>query len=243
MKKKIFGIVIGFLLMGVNVFAANGDLYVNGNVGIGTTTNTTSKLYVKGSSGTSGAIQIDTNGQSQLEFLLNGVQKWALLSNGNDIALYRWPGSLPFYMTSAGNLGIGTTNPGSYKLYVSGAAYSTGGWQASDIRYKENIAPIESPLNKILNINGVSFSWTTEEYKDKGFPEGRHYGVIAQEVEKVLPEVVKEGPGGEKAVAYTEIVPVLIEAMKEQQKEIEELRAMIKQLRAGIYKDIAGLQP
>lgn len=111
------------------------------------------------------------------------------------------------------------------------------------MRSKENIAPIESPLNKILNINGVLFNWKTEEYKDKGFPDGRHYGVIAQEVEKVLPELVKEGPEGEKAVAYTEVVPVLIEAMKEQQKEIEELRAMIKQLRAGIYKDIAGLQP
>jgi len=70
-----------------------------------------------------------------------------------------------------------------------------------------------------------------DEFKEKGFPEGRHYGVVAQEVERVLPEVVKEGPGGEKSVSYTEIVPVLIEAIKEQQKEIERLKMEVTELK------------
>lgn len=128
-------------------------------------------------------------------------------------------------------INIGTTDPGSYKLYVSGTAYSTGGWQAFDLRYKENIRSIESPLNKILNIEGITFGWKTDEFKEKGFPGGRHYGVVAQKVEKVLPEVVKEGPGGEKSVSYTELVPVLIEAMKEQQREIERLKMEVTQLK------------
>ena len=51
--------------------------------------------------------------------------------------------------------------------------------------------------------------------------------MIAQEIETVLPEVVKTAPDGSKAVAYTEIIPVLIEAIKEQQKEIEQLKKMI----------------
>jgi len=55
--------------------------------------------------------------------------------------------------------------------------------------------------------------------------------VVAQEVERVLPEVVKEGPGGEKSVSYTEIVPVLIEAIKEQQKEIERLKMEVTELK------------
>ena len=113
----------------------------------------------------------------------------------------------------------------------AGTAYSTGGWQSSDLRFKDNIKPIESPLSKILGIEGISFDWKKDEFKDKGFPEGRHYGVIAQRVERVLPEVVREGPGGEKSVSYTELVPVLIEAIKEQQKEIEKLRMEVTQLK------------
>jgi hypothetical protein len=178
-----------------------------------------------------------------------GNWNWLDLYNNDSYAVITSSTNISFQPTS-GNVGIGTTNPGSYKLYVAGPAYSTGGWQSSDLRFKENIKPIESPLNKILNMEGISFDWKKDEFKDKGFPEGRHYGVVAQEVEKVLPEVVKEGPGGEKSVSYTEIVPVLIEAMKEQQKtiekqqkEIEELRTEINELRSNIPKNVASLKP
>ena len=88
-----------------------------------------------------------------------------------------------------------------------------------------------------MNIKGVSFEWKTSEYKDKGFPAGRHYGVIAQEVEKILPEIVREGPNGEKAVSYTELVPVLTEAIKEQQKQIESLRSEVKALQESMQQN------
>ncbi|RPJ04059.1 MAG: tail fiber domain-containing protein, partial [Deltaproteobacteria bacterium] len=102
----------------------------------------------------------------------------------------------------------------------------------SSEEFKENIAPIEAALDKILSISGISFTWKTgEEYKDKGFPEGRHYGVIAEEVEKVLPEIVRDVQDGSKAVAYTEIIPVLIEAIKEQQKAIQELKATVERMK------------
>jgi hypothetical protein len=157
----------------------------------------------------------------------------------------------PIRKSSISNgVNIGTTEPGGYRLYVAGTAYSTGGWQSSDIRFKENIRSIESPLSKILGIEGISFDWKKDEFKDKGFPEGRHYGVIAQRVERVLPEVVREGPGGEKSVSYTELVPVLIEAMKEQQKTIEKqqkemegLKTEVNELRSSIIKNVASLQP
>jgi len=79
-------------------------------------------------------------------------------------------------------------------------------------------------------MRGVSYRWRTEEYPDRGFPTGRHYGVIAQELEKVLPESVKEDSGGDKAVAYTEIVSVLIEAVKELSEDNAELRSRVKAL-------------
>jgi hypothetical protein len=139
-------------------------------------------------------------------------------------------------INSAGNVGIGTTNPRGYKLNVAGTAYATGTWQSSDLRFKENIKTIDSPIDKIGNIRGVSFEWKTSEYKDKGFPEGRHYGVIAQEIEHTLPDVVKEGPDGEKAVSYTDLVPILAEAIKEQQKQIESLRCEVQELREVIQQ-------
>jgi len=134
-------------------------------------------------------------------------------------------------MILSGNVGIGTTNPGSYKLYVAGPAYATEGWSPSDITFKKNIQSINTPLDKALNLNGVSYEWKTEEYADKGFAKGRHYGVIAQEIEKVLPEVVNTAPDGTKAVAYTELIPVLIEAIKEQQKQIDALKHQVSELK------------
>jgi hypothetical protein len=58
-------------------------------------------------------------------------------------------------------------------------------------------------------LRGVSFLWRTDEHEDKNFDSGRHYRVIAQETEEVLPEVVMEVAGGEKAVAYSEISPAI----------------------------------
>jgi hypothetical protein len=109
----------------------------------------------------------------------------------------------------------------SYMLYVQGSSYTTGTWAGSDGRFKKEIEAIEEPLELVRRMNGISYLWKTEEYADKNFPDGRHYGVIAQEIEKVMPEIVNESSEGEKAVAYNEIIPVLIEAIKDQQDIID----------------------
>jgi hypothetical protein len=136
------------------------------------------------------------------------------------------------WITNNGAVGIGTSSTSTHMLYVNGTAYSTGGWQSSDGRYKKDLQPIPSPVSKVMKLRGVSFAWKTAEYQEKGFPEGRHYGVIAQEVKEVLPEVVAEEPGGMKAVSYTELVPVLIEAVKEQQSVIEAQRQELAEVRS-----------
>ena len=86
----------------------------------------------------------------------------------------------------------------------------------SDARLKENIVGISNAIDKVLNLRGVYFNRI-------GKPE-REIGFIAQEVEKILPELVKEGPDGIKSVAYQNMVAVLIEAIKEQQEQINELK-------------------
>ena len=95
----------------------------------------------------------------------------------------------------------------------------------SDIRLKENIKLIENPLEKILQINGVTFTRNDDIDENVG---RIHTGVIAQEVLKVLPEVVSKSTTGYYQVAYGNMVGLLIEAIKEQQKQIEELKSQIK---------------
>ena len=123
----------------------------------------------------------------------------------------------------SGNLGIGSTNPTS-KLHVIGDVRVTGIVTAtdfnstSDISLKDNIQTIANPLDKIIKLNGVTFNW-----KENQKPS---IGVIAQELEAVLPELVTQGDV--KSVNYNGLIGVLIEAVKEQQKQIEELKAILK---------------
>ena len=105
-------------------------------------------------------------------------------------------------------------------------AYST-----SDKRLKENIRPIPWAVDKVKQINGVYFDWTPLTKEEKIHihgNEGADIGVIAQEIEAILPELVTTRDNGYKAVKYDKMVALLIEAIKEQQGEIEELRRKIK---------------
>ena len=89
---------------------------------------------------------------------------------------------------------------------------------ASDFRLKENIKPIENPLDKVLNLNGVNYQWKYKENDRK-----KYIGLIAQEVEKVLPEVVFQHDGN-YGLNYKFLVPLLVEAVKERQNQIENLK-------------------
>jgi hypothetical protein len=92
----------------------------------------------------------------------------------------------------------------------------------SDARLKENVVTVENALEKVTGLRGVT-------YNRKDTNDGkRHLGVIAQEVESILPEVVKEDQDGIKHVAYGNMVGVLIEAIKEQQNQIADLKKQIE---------------
>lgn len=101
-------------------------------------------------------------------------------------------------------------------------AYST-----SDINFKDNITPIIGSIDKVMKISGVEFDWKplTEEQKVwLHGNDGHDVGVIAQEIEKVLPEVVTTRENGFKAVRYEKLIPLLIEAIKELKQEIDSLK-------------------
>jgi vacuolar-type H+-ATPase subunit I/STV1 len=115
-------------------------------------------------------------------------------------------------------------------VYASGIVYCNGAALCSDQRWKTNIKPIQNALDNVLKMQGVTYYWKVDEYPDKHFPEGEQIGFIAQEIEKVYPQVVLTDKDGYKSVDYSKLTPILVEAIKEQQKIIEELQKVIQQL-------------
>jgi len=116
-----------------------------------------------------------------------------------------------------------TTNAGNFN--VTGAIVATGNITAySDVRLKEDIKTIDNAMDKIVQIGGYTFA--REDIND-----GKRYaGVIAQEVQHVLPEVIEQDEDGMLSVAYGNLVALLIEGMKEQRKEILDLKKRIDDL-------------
>jgi hypothetical protein len=94
-------------------------------------------------------------------------------------------------------------------------------YYSSDKRLKDNIKPIDNALDKVSSINGVTFEWNEKSHKETG---KKDIGVVAQEIEKILPEVVETRSNGYKAVDYQKLTALLIESVKELKAEIEDLK-------------------
>ena len=211
--------------LGINTTNPLNKLHVDGNIQIGGWT-TAGSRYV-------GTARVDngtwTNGAAGMEVqsvtesgLGNYDQKVHLIS-------HRYNGGTSRVLTASwttGNnrVGIGDTTP-SYTLDAVGTIRATGDVIAySDARVKDNVKTIDNALEKVTKLRGVSY--TRNDIKDKSFK----VGVIAQEVLKVLPEVVSQDENDKYSVSYGNITGVLIEAIKEQQKQIECLKIQIKNM-------------
>jgi hypothetical protein len=144
-------------------------------------------------------------------------------TTGGFISFTTNDGSERMRITSAGAMGLGVTptnTAGRFEASNDIVAYSS-----SDRRWKTNIKNIDSPLEKISQINGVEFDWIEDEPVHGN--KGHDIGVIAQEIENILPDAVQTRESGMKAVKYEKVIPLLIEAIKEQQKQIEELKQLL----------------
>ena len=138
---------------------------------------------------------------------------------------------------AGGSGGIGVYGTGDYGVYGFGTTYSvycngnggyTGSWNnLSDRRLKRDVVPLVDALDKVLQLRGVSFSWRREEFPQKRLNAGPQIGFIAQEVEEIYPELVFTDPEGYKSLDYSKLTPILTEAIKEQQAQIEELKAAL----------------
>ena len=202
----------------------------SGKVGIGTTSNTTIPLHVNQGS-VSGTVIKASGIQAQIE-----IQT----STAGDAHLYMRPNSTGnnaaiFKMTAGTNYNWrwqddATTPVVFMQLSQSNSSLSVKGdviayGSPSDERYKENIKPIESALDKVTKLQGVTFDW---KESDNLLDIKEDIGFIAQDVQKVVPELVRENEDGKLSLRYQGITPILLEAIKELKAEIEELKKQIK---------------
>jgi hypothetical protein len=134
-------------------------------------------------------------------------------------------------------VGIGTTNPGSWELYVVGDAYKTAGgssWNvASDIRLKDVHGPYEYGLEQIRQITPVRFNYKKDNELSLA-PDQSQIGLIAQEVQQVIPDAVSETDEGYLSLNMDPVVMAMLNAIKQQQIQIEKQKNDNEQLRAAI---------
>ena len=205
--------------VGIGTDSPDEKLDVQGNVLVGDYFKLGSSATYMGQLGlnrnvSTGAIYNSSYGAYQIQNYLGDLEFQIYNSSGNDVCTHRFFGSGDVFFD--GDVGIKDTSP-SYELDVDGTIRATGDVIAySDKRVKENIKTIDNALNKVDKLRGVEFNKIGEDKKS--------IGVIAQEIEKVIPEVVREDDKGMKSVAYGNITGVLIEAIKELKSEIEILK-------------------
>jgi trimeric autotransporter adhesin len=183
-----------------------------------------------------GGVGINTNNPLAALHVNGGIHSSAsrdLTYGTSDVfALGEWDGTTfteRMRISASGFVGINDTSPDFHldvngDINASGSVRSNGTALFSDARFKTDIHTFPNALETIQNLRGVTYDWRRAEFKERKFPTGRQIGFIAQEVEKVLPELVSIGPDGYRAVAYVNLVPVLVEAVKAQQKQMESLK-------------------
>ena len=211
---------------------ANGVLVVSGGVGIAknlnvggvttlgitSTTNLTSQqLNVSGIT-TVDSLNINTTGIGEGDIGSDGGTDgiFGIYNTSNS-------GTFTFNAKNSGGTNIIILSLSSSSVTVDGDLNVTGDIAAfyvpSDRNWKDNITPIPDALNKVLSISGNTFDWN-----EKSSQLGKDAGVIAQEIQEVLPEAVIEREDGHLSVSYTKIVPLLIEAVKELSQKIDKLQ-------------------
>jgi hypothetical protein len=231
----------------------------DGHVGIGTTAPSNFLHIWNGS--TRGGITLETDVSSAANYIrFIKYNKDAVIGNyytnedplGNSYTpspISPTPGLMirdynnPILIESPGGIGFasnedlyGYFNYSGDALYLWGSGNATAWYTHSDKRFKENIITIDGAKDKILALNGRNYNFKTTEFKGYNFPEDKQYGFIAQEIQEVIPEAVKEDENGYLSVNYTAVIPVLVEAFKDQNKEIDKLKEEIKLLKSQINK-------
>ena len=188
----------------------NGCLVLEGGLGVEKNTNVGGSLSVTGISTFTGLL--DANGGATIDNIRIGVT--------DDNTIDTATGNLTLdSATNVININAATNITGNSVITgILSVTDDITAFYSSDERLKDNITPIQDPLAKVLSISGNTFDWN-----DKSSHTGKDIGVIAQEIEQVLPEIVTTRDSGYKAVQYDKLTALLIEAVKELSAKVERL--------------------
>ena len=217
---------------GGGIFAATGsvqsttnDLQITGSLQIYKSGSTV--FNIEGSQGTLFIVTDELSGSLFSVNDISGIPIFEVFSDDTvKIGTYNAEGIVVngSNVVITGSLAVGALT-GSATAGRIDASNDVVAFSTSDRRWKDNITPIESPLQKLLKLGGYEFDWREDSVVHGN--KGHDVGVIAQEVESVLPEAVQTRSSGMKAVRYEKLIPLLIETIKEQQKQIDELKNKI----------------
>ncbi|HVN59454.1 MAG TPA: tail fiber domain-containing protein [Bacteroidales bacterium] len=200
-------------------------LFVAGNGSSTSSRSNAYTLYKDGSADMGSLLNVNNGISSGIALKVNG--KEALWSNGT---YFSW-GFGNSYNYFYHPVTIGNASNPSYTLYVQGNAYATGSWSGSDIRWKKDLQHLNGVMPALLELNGYHFNWRTDEFPEMNFDAGQQIGLVAQEVERIFPELVRTDNKGYKAVAYDKLAVILLEGIKDQQKQIDAQREENRELR------------
>ncbi len=174
--------------------------------------------YSVGSDDSANSFRISYNGTSY-NGAVPGTNDFLILDTSGNAQIPNGDLKVSLGSIAVGNISNSATD-GRIDASNDVVAFST-----SDIRLKDNIKTIDKALDKVNSIQGIEFDWIEKEEVHGN--KGHDIGVIAQEIEKILPDVVTTRDSGYKAVKYEKIVPLLIEAIKELTNEVNELKRLI----------------
>jgi hypothetical protein len=136
-----------------------------------------------------------------------------------------------------GTLNVNGSN--ALLLKVNGSVQATNVTYTSDARFKTHVRPLAGALSSVLALRGVRYEWNALGVQHGGTAGASQVGVLAQEVEKIYPELVSTDKEGYKAVNYAQLTPVLIEALKELAAQNEALKAELQTVKAQATTDKA----
>ncbi|HEX6045259.1 MAG TPA: tail fiber domain-containing protein, partial [Pyrinomonadaceae bacterium] len=212
------------------------DIAANGNVGLGTASPNARLDLKQFSEEFIGGLQLRRSTTNDTWGVVTGADNNLYFGYANDASLANAHADftvIPLVVTSSNRVGIGTTAP-DQTLSVNGNASKVGGgsWATfSDRRLKNIKSPFNTGLKAVMQLQPVRYEYRSDNAL-KLNSEGEHVGFAAQDVKKVIPEAVTANSSGYLMVNNDPIIWTMLNAIKEQQKEITELKRQIRQLRA-----------